>query len=686
MKSRRACAATLAVLGVFGVAPAAQAAQWTVDDDRGDCPAAQFTSVQAAIDAAAAGDTIAICPGTYREGTGDIASNALTIPKSVTLKGAGADLVSIRPKLSGAGQIAEASQDIRNGVGDIIAVRGGAALPITVDISGVTVDGAGVFAEAGVVYLDAQGTIYRSRVTNVVTSELAADSGLPGAYRGGQFGYGIAQVTANTSSPQGATTRTLTISQTRVERYNRVGVLIDGATNDLAPYSASGVVNRGVLSNNAIVGRLVCTNFTTNGNCSSSGSPGNNLTTTGPLFGQDGVRVTAGASVALTGNTISQNLVHGVGAPTRGAATNNANLSRGAGIRLVGAAASTASRNNILDNAYGAINVELDGTTPNTAIPFVAENNWWGLRSTAVTPPNAGPAISPTSNPAFPENPVSGAGIPDGTGTTSNTVDFFPYRNGSQADPDSGQFAILDAPRPVDDADPTVSLVADRAQAYRGETISLTANAGDDIGVKRVTFYSGGVQLAVVQVPPYKTAFTIPADAACEAGRTFTAIVEDSAGQTASASTSVNVRCYYSTVSGEVNAALALSLGAPASFGPFAPGVTATYTASTTANVLSTAGDAALTVADPGTVAPGHLVNGSFSLPQALRARATNASNPSTQFGAISGSPLTLLSYPGPISNDSVTLQFQQPIASTDALRTGQYSKTLTFTLSTTTP
>ncbi|WP_157591773.1 Ig-like domain-containing protein [Solirubrobacter soli] len=668
------------------MAPAAHAAQLTVDDDRGDCPAAQFTSVQAAIDAAAPGDTIAICPGTYREGTGAVASNALTISKSVTLKGAGADLVSIRPKVSGAGQIAEASQDIRNGVGDIVSVRGGAALPITVDISGVTVDGAGAVVEAGVVYLDAQGTIYRSRVTNVTTSELAADSGKPGGYRGPQFGYGIAQVTANTSNPQGATTRTLTVSQTRVERYNRVGVLIDGATNDLAPYTASGIVNRGVLANNSIVGRLVCTNFTTDGNCSSTGSPGNNLTTTGPLFGQDGVRATAGASVALTGNTISQNLVHGAGAPTRGAATNNANLPLGAGVRLVGAAASTASRNNILDNAYGAINVQLDGTTPNTATPFVAENNWWGLRSTGSTLPNAGPVISPASNPAFPENPVNGAGIPDGAGTTSSTVDFFPYRNGAQADPESGQFVVFDAPRPVDDAAPTLSLVSDRAQAYRGETIALTANAGDDFGVRRVTFFLGAVQLAETQAPPYKLMYTVPADAPCDAPRTFTAIVEDSLGQTTSASVSVGIKCYTSTVGGQVSPTLSLTLGAPPSFGSFVPGVAATYNASTTANVLSTAGDATLTVLDPSTLAPGRLVNGSFSLPQAMRARATNPANANTQFAAISGSPLTLLTYPGPISNDGVTLQYQQQIGASDALRTGQYSKTLTYTLSTTTP
>ena len=40
----------------------------------------------------------------------------------------------------------------------------------------------------------------------------------------------------------------------------------------------------------------------------------------------------------------------------------------------------------------------------------------------------------------------------------------------------------------------------------------------------------------------------------------------------------------------------------------------------------------------------------------------------------------------GPVSNDPVTIAFKQHIAAGDALRTGTYSKTLTFTLSTTTP
>ena len=133
-------------------------------------------------------------------------------------------------------------------------------------------------------------------------------------------------------------------------------------------------------------------------------------------------------------------------------------------------------------------------------------------------------------------------------------------------------------------------------------------------------------------------------------------------------------------------ATLSLVLGAPATFGAFTPGLAKEYTASTIATVISSAGDATLTVTDPSTVAPGRLVNGTFSLPQALTARALNAANTSTAFNPVSGSPLGLLSYPGPISNDAVTLQFRQAIGSNDALRTGTYSKTLTFTLSTTTP
>jgi hypothetical protein len=142
-------------------------------------------------------------------------------------------------------------------------------------------------------------------------------------------------------------------------------------------------------------------------------------------------------------------------------------------------------------------------------------------------------------------------------------------------------------------------------------------------------------------------------------------------------------------VSGTVPATLALSLGTPASFGQFTPGAGKTYDASTTANVISTAGDATLSVADPSGNATGHLVNGSRSLPQALTAKASSAAGTGADaFAPVGGSadPTTLLTYAGPTSNDAVSVAFQQAIGATDPLRTGSYAKTLTFTLSTTNP
>ena len=530
----------VAALGTLVAAPLADAATFRVDDDGAQCPAAPYKSIQAAIDAASPGDTVTICPGTYVEGAGTPGSNALTVTKSLTLKGAGADLVKLRPVANA--QLIEAAQNIRNGVGDIISVVGTPSTPIKVDISGITIDGNGAFVEAGVVYLDATGTFFRNRVTNVVTSELAADEDKPGGYRGPQFGYGVAQVTGNTTAPAGATQRTLTVSQSRVDRYNRVGVLIDSATNDTAPYTRSGIWNRGVLTSNSVVGRLLCTNMGANGNCTASGSPGNNLITTGRLFGQDGVRATAGSSISLTGNTISQNLVNGTGAPTRGQAGNNLNLDKSAGIRLIGAQASSATRNNIVDNAYGVHNTELDGTTANESVPLAAENNWWGLRVGTSPLPNPGPAISPITNPPFPENPVNGFAAQDGTGTTSTAVDFFPHRNGAQGDGQSGEFTVFDAPLPMVDAAPLASLASDKSVAKLKDTVTLTALASDDFGVNNVQFFDGAEELATDSLPPYTHTLTVPEGTPCSE-HALTAVVEDSLGQTVSDTVALTIDC-----------------------------------------------------------------------------------------------------------------------------------------------
>ena len=78
--------------------------------------------------------------------------------------------------------------------------------------------------------------------------------------------------------------------------------------------------------------------------------------------------------------------------------------------------------------------------------------------------------------------------------------------------------------------------------------------------------------------------------------------------------------------------------------------------------MISTAGDAKLSVDG------GKLSNGTFTLSEPLQIAFSKST------------------WSAPVSNDAVTIAFKQHISATEPLRTGTYSKTLTFTLSTTTP
>ncbi|MFH0897152.1 MAG: hypothetical protein V1850_03775, partial [Candidatus Bathyarchaeota archaeon] len=57
----------------------AEPGTWIVDDDLQDCPGADFTKIQDAVDAANAGDTIIVYPGIY------IIQNTLIVAQDVTL-------------------------------------------------------------------------------------------------------------------------------------------------------------------------------------------------------------------------------------------------------------------------------------------------------------------------------------------------------------------------------------------------------------------------------------------------------------------------------------------------------------------------------------------------------------------------------------------------------------------------
>ena len=232
----------------------------------------------------------------------------------------------------------------------------------------------------------------------------------------------------------------------------------------------------------------------------------------------------------------------------------------------------------------------------------------------------------------------------------------------------------------LDQTAPTVTVnIADGAVYTQGRPVPLTFTCADETG-------GSGIASCVGSTP---TGSNLPTGTAGLQVLTITAT--DNVGNVTVKT--INYRVLDATntgggVSGSVPATLGLTLGTPASFGAFTPGVDNDYVASSTANVVSTAGDAALSVADPSQTFTGQLSNGTFALPSKVTVKASSPASTAAAGGTVGGSaaPTLLASWAAPVSNDLVTMTFTQHISRTDALRTGAYSKTLTFTLSTTTP
>lgn len=576
---------------IAALAPtSAYASTWTVDDDKADCPNAAFTSIQSAVNQAAPWDTVVICAGTYYEQSVPASGNnspsqtgsrnGLTITKPLTIKGAGADKVTIRPAAALGASLAGTAPYLRDGGGNVVTISrqsGGSSDDNEnfLDLSGVTIESPDAYAEAALAFFNTSGRIANSRI-GTIKSE------------GGPYTYGLVM----TNSLQGAEAgirREVTIEKSLVNGT----VLFDDARG--ADGAATTTTRSGIKAYGNVVGSRI------------AGS-------VGYTYGQRGT---------VSGSEIT-------------------------GLLVLTDAETGPDPSNPLVRAFSATGSSLLGglTNSGTGAALVA-GNFWGT-STTTGPVELGTTLAeapaPLSVPAV-------------------TVDAKPTG------------AIVDPVGPT-----TVAWT---------ETIYPVVVAADDFGVKSVALTANGLPVATIGRTPYEFEYK-PAYEHIGKRVVLAATITDSSGQTSVVSTELDVPAVTtsttSTVTGTVPATLALGIGTPAAFGAFAPGIAKDYTATSSATVLSTAGDAALSVVDPSTTAPGHLVNGAFTLPSPLSARALNAANTGSMFGTVSGSPLTLLTYGGPASNDPVTLELKQPIGATDALRTGTYSKTLTYTLSTTTP
>lgn len=577
---------------VAALAPStAFASTWTVDDDKADCPNAAFTSIQAAIDQAAPWDTVVICPGLYLEQSTPAnhanspaqagSRNGLTITKPLTLRGAGASKVTIRPAPAIGATLAGTAPYLRDGGGNVVTVSRQSLGSSDdnenfVDISGVTIESPDVAAEAGIAFFNTSGRIANSVIGPVKPTET--------------HGWGVVM----TNSLQGAEAgvrRQLTLDKSLVATG---GVLFDDARG--ADGAATTTVRSGITAYGNLTGSRVA----------------------GP------VTYTYGQRGTITGSEIT------------GALT------------LTDAETGPDPSNPAL-RAFSVTGSSLAGLANSGAGAALAAGNWWGCAT---------------------------AGCANTTGPVDVGV------------PLTAAPAPLTVPAPTVDAPPTATIVDPYGPTVVewDETIYPVVVAADDFGVKSVALSANGLPVATAAAAPYEFEYRPGSEHLGEIV-TLTATITDSSGQTSTVSTEISVPAEApGTVVGTVPPTLSLTVGAAASFGAFTPGVAQTYAASTTANVVSTAGEALLSVTDPSTTAPGHLVNDTFVLPSPLQARARNATNTGTAYNNVSGSPLNLLTWAAPISNDALTLEFRQAVGANDALRTGTYSKTLTYTLSTTAP
>ena len=131
---------------------------------------------------------------------------------------------------------------------------------------------------------------------------------------------------------------------------------------------------------------------------------------------------------------------------------------------------------------------------------------------------------------------------------------------------------------------------------------------------------------------------------------------------------------------------LALAVN-PLTLPAFIPGVTQLYTGTTTATVTSSWPNAALSVYDPdtNTTNNGRLIHagGASIIPRDMEVMNSTGAFQSIQNAT---QARTIATWATPVANTSTTITMRQQINNTDVLLSGEYAKTLTFSLSTTTP
>ncbi|MEA2348357.1 MAG: large repetitive protein [Thermoleophilaceae bacterium] len=494
---------TLAAVGVALLAPAdALANTVTVDDDRAQCPIADYTSLPAAVAAVAQGDTIYVCPGTYPV-PGGAGSGGLKIEKNLSLVGAGADQVFVQPDGT-APSMATATPNPRDESGNVITVHRRSIELFHVNISGLTVRANGTAVEGGIAMGDVtEGSIKGVRVEGLVPAT-GAGTGLYSTAPLSTTGTGI--ILSNTIEGK---QNEVTIEGSEVSGFNNAGVLIDNRL-------LNGVGDVG--NNSRMLPHIKDTEIIGGGLDSS--------------IEQDGIEVWgSGSSLDLKDSVVS-----GTGDFD---ASTAAIMFRGALIPPSIVSGSSDDANDLSGNGFGIASKSLDGLTlPATTLN--ATRNWFGPLGpglgayVATSNVNWHPAA--TSKPAAPDMTAVVDGDPEiDWDTKPHSGDVFEVGDSADLAVTAGDdFGVHDVEFFADGVSlgvsPTPPLNGDRVYtgtwtvpaSANGSFVELTAVATDSIG-QTVTTSTVTAEVADTD-PPEMAIDSGPADGSTigTASATFT--------------------------------------------------------------------------------------------------------------------------------------------------------------------
>lgn len=276
----------------------------------GTCkPGKSFTTIQAAVNAAASGSTIDICPGTYPE-------QVIIVSKTLTLIGvqSGTSDAAVLVPPSG-GLIANGSHIGGGTVAAQIFVQSSNGVTIshlTVDGNGNALLGCGT-DPIGIYYQNSSGRI---------TDSVARNQILSGSDQGCQVGLGI-DVESDSGAPA------VTVSNNSVHTYQKNGITAGGPGTGGGPAMA--------VTNNTVIG-IGAT----------------------PMIAQNGIQMGFGASGKVNNNSIADDIYTG----SAGAA--------GSGILIYASSGITISGNSVQSTQFGIATVtdSIDGPADNAIITF----------------------------------------------------------------------------------------------------------------------------------------------------------------------------------------------------------------------------------------------------------------------------------------------------------------------------